>query len=381
MRITYLYDGTYPSSGADAWQVLNTACALSRQGASVRLAFCRAPDRAPLSLDALLAHYGIDGDIELLQLPTPRIGGRGLAKLAHPVRAILRDAARTTDLFYTRNIPALVVANLLGRPVVYDTYRPWPSQSRAMKVFFRHLFRRPSVLGAFFHSHHTMESFAGAGIDRSRLRVAHNGHNAKFFADPLSTRDARALLGLDPDAFVIGYTGRLDAEKGIHALLDILERAPEFEGLLVGGGKEPDVMARIAGLANVTLFEWQKPQTLSKYLYACDCLLIPPSSTPLQAGNTVLPMKLFAYFASGRPIVAPRAPDTAELLRHDENAWLLQPGEPEDAVRQLQLLRDDPQLRRRLGHTARAESVKMTWDHRAMLLLTQIDEWLRAAAR
>ena len=35
MHITYLYDGRYPSTGADAWQVLNTATALSRQGAQV----------------------------------------------------------------------------------------------------------------------------------------------------------------------------------------------------------------------------------------------------------------------------------------------------------------------------------------------------------
>ncbi|MBL4636491.1 MAG: glycosyltransferase [Kofleriaceae bacterium] len=380
MKITYVYDGTYPSSAADAWQVINTACALSREGAKVRLAFCES-EGSPSSAEELLAHYGLEGNIDIMPLPLKSAGlsggtGRSLIKLTHPAQAVMRAISEDTDLIYSRNIPALVMANLVRRPVVYDTYRPWPSQYRSMAFFFRNLFRSKNMLGAFFHSEHTLNSFANAGIDSEKLRVAHNGYNESFFDAPLSTRQARESLGMDPDAFVIGYTGRLDREKGIDALLDIAEQEPSFQILLVGGGEQA-VMDRIERLPNVKFFPWQTPSTLSTYLYACDCLMIPPSSIPLQAGNTVLPMKLFAYFASERIIVAPRAPDTEELLKHDDNSWLLRCDDTSDSIKQLQYLRDNPTLRKRISDKAREQSLEMTWTHRAQFLLTHIDTWMR----
>ncbi len=79
--------------------------------------------------------------------------------------------------------------------------------------------------------------------------------------------------------------------------------------------------------ANVRVFPWQGPRTLAPFLFAADVLIVPPSSAPLQQfGNCVLPLKLFAYFAAGRPILAPQAPDTAGFLRQRENALLVSPG-------------------------------------------------------
>ncbi|MBL4636492.1 MAG: glycosyltransferase family 4 protein [Kofleriaceae bacterium] len=382
MRITYVYDNTFPSSAADAWQVINTVSTLSRQGANVRLAFCES-EESPNSGEELLAHYGLEGDIELMPVPLKSarlsgLAGRTLVKLTHPAQAVMRTIAKDTDLVFSRNIPAVVMANLVGRPVEYDTYRPWPSQYRAMAFFFRTLFRSKKMLGAFFHSEHAMNSFANAGISPEKLRVAHNGYNESFFDPPLSTREAREALGMDPDDFVIGYTGRLDLAKGIGALLDIAEHEPSFQFLLVGHGEQA-VMDRIERIPNVKLFPWQTHSKLPTYLYACDCLMIPPSSIPLRAGNTVLPIKLFTYFASGRVIVAPRAPDTEELLKHDENSWLLRCDDTVESVKQLQYLRENPELRKRLSDKAREQSREMTWTHRAQFLLTQIDGWMRSS--
>lgn len=381
MNITYIYDGTFPSSAADAWQVINTVSTLSREGAKVKLAYCQSED-GPKSGEALLDHYELEGEIEILPLPVKSIGlsgvtGRSMVKLIHPAQAVMRAVSKDTDLIFSRNIPAVVMGNLARRPVVYDTYRPWPSQYRSMAFFFRNLFRSKYMLGAFFHSAHAMESFADAGIDSDKLRVAHNGYNESFFDKPLSTREARKAIGMDPDAFVIGYTGRLDREKGLDSMLDIAEQEPSFQLLLVGGGDQMAVMNRIERLPNVKFFTWQSQKELSTYLYACDCLMIPPSSIPLQVGNTVLPLKLFAYFASERIIVAPHAPDTEELLKHDQNSWLLRSDDTPDSIEKLKYLRDNPQVRKRIGDQARAESATMTWTHRAKFMLSEIETWMQ----
>ena len=41
------------------------------------------------------------------------------------------------------------------------------------------------------------------------------------------------------------------------------------------------------------------------------------------------PLKLFDYMAAGVPIVASDLPALREVLRHEENALLARPGDPE----------------------------------------------------
>ena len=101
---------------------------------------------------------------------------------------------------------------------------------------------------------------------------------------------------------------------------------------------------------------WQAPGDLPAWLAAADVLLIPPSRAPLeQFRNCVLPLKLFAYFAAGQPILAPAAPDTAELLDDGENALLVPPGRPDLAAAALDRILREPGLAARLAAGRAAE--------------------------
>ena len=91
-------------------------------------------------------------------------------------------------------------------------------------------------------------------------------------------------------------------------------------------------------------------------------------------------MKLFAYLAAGRPILAPISPDTAELLEHDENALLVPPEQPEVAAAALDRLLGEPGLAERLGAGARLLSKDLTWDRRAEKISGFLEARLRAAA-
>jgi glycosyltransferase involved in cell wall biosynthesis len=79
----------------------------------------------------------------------------------------------------------------------------------------------------------------------------------------------------------------------------------------------------------------------------------------------VLPLKLFSYLAAGRPILAPAAPDTAELLEDGGNALLVPPGEPEAAAAALDRILGDAKLADRLSAGALASARDLTWDRRA----------------
>jgi glycosyltransferase involved in cell wall biosynthesis len=83
------------------------------------------------------------------------------------------------------------------------------------------------------------------GFRPDRLRVIYNGVNRQMFR-PASGDDralARQRFGLQDDAVIVGFVGRLhDAMKGVSEFIDLIQRLPaSFQGLIVGSG--PDEQA------------------------------------------------------------------------------------------------------------------------------------------
>jgi glycosyltransferase involved in cell wall biosynthesis len=89
-------------------------------------------------------------------------------------------------------------------------------------------------------------------------------------------------------------------------------------------------------------------------------------------------MKLFSYLAAGRPILAPEAPDTAELLRHGESAFLVRPDDPEAASAALDRLLQERALAARIAQAALALSDRLTWDSRAEKITAFLEGGLAA---
>jgi glycosyltransferase involved in cell wall biosynthesis len=81
------------------------------------------------------------------------------------------------------------------------------------------------------------------------------------------------------------------------------------------------------------------------------------------------PLKLFDYMAAGVPIVASDLPALREVLRHEENALLARPGDPDAFAAAVRRLLADPVLAARLGRQARADVDGYSWDARAHALL------------
>lgn len=107
-----------------------------------------------------------------------------------------------------------------------------------------------------------------------------------------------------------------------------------------------------------------------------DVLIIPPTSIPLAAGRTVLPIKTFLYMASGRPILAPRSPDTEELLRHGANSFLVEPDNMEEAIKALCQLIDDAELAEKLAVTAKEEVSAYSYTIRGKKIISFLGERL-----
>jgi glycosyltransferase involved in cell wall biosynthesis len=172
----------------------------------------------------------------------------------------------------------------------------------------------------------------------------------------------------------------MNARKGLDLILQSARVAPELSFVLVGSEGEGPIETEARRLANVRVVPWQRFGDLAPWLYAADVLIIPPSLVPLERhGNTVLPIKLFLYLAAGRVVLAPRAPDTSELLSDGTNAALVPAGDVLATVARLRQLALDQAQADRLAGGALATASNLTWDARGLRIATFLRQRVAAS--
>jgi glycosyltransferase involved in cell wall biosynthesis len=359
----------WPRLGRQAsWdQAANTAAALARQGHEVRLLMPRGSGDPFVTAADVKAWFAVEGEFQVSQLPSRWAGER-----LHHTLLWLRQVFRSpqiegADLLYSR-IPAMFG---FGRwsplPFATDHYRPWPDVYPFIRPSVRRTARDPKCLGLVIHSHYAARSYRRAGVPDGKILVAHNGFDPP--SERLDKATARAQLALPRDRPIAVYAGRVDGTKALGTVLDLADRRPRVLFVLVGSEGDGEIERAAARRANVRIVPWTEPAALPPWLFAADVLVIPPSLDPLERfGMCVLPIKVYAYLAAGRPILAPIAPDTAELLAHGETAWLVAADRPDDAATGLDRVLGDKGLTERLAAGALRLSEGLTWDRRATLI-------------
>jgi glycosyltransferase involved in cell wall biosynthesis len=208
----------------------------------------------------------------------------------------------------------------------------------------------------------------------------YNGYAPAHFTPALTRETARTRLGLEATDCIATYAGHVDTTKGIHFLVRVAQQIPDVIFLLVGaapGSEDERIVLRSveeAGARNVRLLPHVTPSEVATYLFASDCLIIPPTAAPFHHHRrTVLPMKTFSYLAAGRPIVAPDLPDLREVLRHNENALLVPPDNVDAAAAAIRLAVFNRPIGEKLGSAARGDAAQYTWKARAKRFATFLE--------
>lgn len=376
MRLIYPLMWARPNRKADREQSVNTAAALARHGVEITLMMPRGPRDPALGADDLRAYFDVAGDFRLVQRPS-RWAGEALPRTLLWLRQVFGDPLlRDADLLYSR-IPAMFGMGQRA-PLLFatDHYRPWPDDAPLVRPLVRRTARHPKCLGLILHSNYAAGAYRRAGVPEEKILVAHNGANLRLTGAPGDKAAARAALGLPAGRKIAVYAGRVNAEKGLDQIAALADLRPEILFLLVGSEGE----GAIAPRANLDIVPWQGPAALPLWLHAADVLLIPSSRAPLERfRNCVLPLKLFSYLAAGRPILAPTAPDTAELLSDGGNALLVPPGDPRAAAAALGRILGDRALAAKLAQGALERARDLTWDKRAERIAAFLEARLSSA--
>jgi glycosyltransferase involved in cell wall biosynthesis len=150
------------------------------------------------------------------------------------------------------------------------------------------------------------------------------------------------------------YTGTFEPYQGVDLLLASAQRVmalyPRVVFVLVGGSPVQIAhwrqVARERGIADCTVFVGTVPlDEAIDYLAIADVLVSPRSE------GTSVPLKIYSYLHSGKPIVATNSAAHTQVL-NDEIAVLVEPTSEALAGGILVLLQD-PELGRRIGTAAR----------------------------
>lgn len=386
MRVGYTCHDSFPSTSTNTQQIFWTLFEMAQLGHAVDL--CVPSLSGGLDARRVVArHYGVPDerlpDAFTLHGLERQAASSTLARGRFDLRAPGRFSSASHDLIWTRDPVALVSAVHRGLPVVFETYRPDFAAAPAFAFWRRLTLRLSAFAGVIVHSRLAGDAFLEAGVAASRVLVAHNGFAPSLMEPRLSRDAARKAIGWPADRWTAVYAGHVGAQKGTDALVSLAAAVPEATVVIVGADERSDerrqleAEARRVGALNVVILPRVGLRDVAQYLYAADCLLVPPTDAPLaRYGRTVMPMKLFPYMAAGRPIVAPRLPDIEELLQDGRTAVLVPPDDTRAAADAVRSLAAEPERAARLSAAALDESAAFTWAARASTISTRLERWL-----
>jgi glycosyltransferase involved in cell wall biosynthesis len=363
MKILFTFENPLCSTEADAEVFLTTARYLAACTSHAWL-------HAPAARRAERAAEGTVGGIPVVRAWAP-LRPAALRHFFCGLTVALRREFRQADLVYTRNLWVAWLALLFGQRVVFDHYRPWPEQIPPLQLWIHRLFCHRRFLVNISHSEYTRARYLDIGVPSDKLYCVRNGFEPSRLAAALPLEVAKQRVGVDGDKKTVVYTGRINRKKGLELVIEAARRLPDHVFILVGSQAKGVIETLASTVPNVRIVPWQSPEAIGQYIFAADVLLIPPSLKPLtEFGSTVIPLKLYLYLASGRPILAGNTPDLREVLQHGRNALLCRPDCVESLVAGIRALTSDSGLARGLAAMALTDSRELTWGARARRIAT-----------
>lgn len=367
----------FPLQGGSETHARAIAVYLSRHGFRVTIVTRRVDRQSPAleTVDGLPVHrVWPDG---------PRTGPRKWLMIPFAIYRIL-TLRREFDLIYCPGyqgigVAAIVSGKLLGRPVILRSgnlgvlrgdqwtlpLSRWGIGAHSwavswMKARLRNLYMKAD---AFVCNSREIEREALAchvppdhvhylpnAVDVARYRLPHEGEKARIRSDE----------GWPADALVVLYVGRLSLEKGVMDLLEAwrdvrLEHAvlvlvgPDMTGNLMDAGPAARHYVSDHGLQDRVIF-YGESRDPARLLRAAD-MYVQPSHYEAFSNAVIEAM------ATGLPLVASSVGGMLDCIVDDDNGVFCRPADAADIALKLGRLLNDPQLRARLGTSARQSVV------------------------
>lgn len=232
------------------------------------------------------------------------------------------------------------------------------------KIYCRFWYNRAQHL--FVPSNAAFHGVREIGVD-TPISIIPHGVDAKKFSPPNNLAELRKKLGLPPDAVIIGYHGRMEADRNISILIEAFKKLeedyPNIFLLLVGSASKAELKNILKKTDNSPNIKWLPAQDpITPWVQALDifCLL---STTETFSLATLEAM------ACGKAVLVHRLPCFQEYLKDGQNGLFLKELDAALLKEKLELLIKNPLLREDLGKNARKKVLNSySWERTSQKL-------------
>ncbi len=188
--------------------------------------------------------------------------------------------------------------------------------------------------------------------DEEHTSIIYTGIDLERFKPSHSRAEACEALGLDPERPVCGWAARFAPQKDplnfVRIAAQVVAQVPNVQIFMAGEGDlraEAEALAAELGVADHILFAaWQEDVPLM--LSAFDVYV-------LNSRWEGLPLSLLEAMAMQRACVATAVDGTKEVIQHDIDGFLVEPGAIEATAQYISTLLQDKERRNNVGERAR----------------------------
>ena len=287
------------------------------------------------------------------------------------------------------NCSGMILSRLLKIPLIleFNSSEVWKGKywKEWRFLWLLKLFEKTNLLYAdliIVVSESLKKELINIGIASDKIVVNPNGVNPKDFQPGINAQEIRKRYRLR-DKIVVGFTGSFSFWHGIPTLSDaikyVIAKNKNIHFLLIGDGPlSPMIIEKVneQGMGDYVTFTGIIAHgDVPKYLSTCDILVSPHN--PQVDGREFFgsPTKLFEYMAMEKGIVASKLGQIGEVLKHNHNAILVEPGNVNQLAEGILKLAGDKELREKLGRRAREDVIEnYTWKKNAERVIKAVRE-------
>src|ERR1044072_3569976 len=375
MKIGFIYRGDPRHRTANRLSMFQNIAAAKRLGNDVVLITPREGMSATVAADAVAAalqELGIGESVPVQRIPRPTFRGR--AKRSFDLLAACWARARGFDLIWSREFHAADKTTAFGLNTIIEHHHPFTA--RQWKIA-RQMLSRDSFKGVAAISGVHKDTLLSGGWPEDRVLVAHSGVDLSPFANSDKGRNLREALVPSGRPLIV-YAGSLYPGKGCEQVM-LAAKVLNHAKFVCVGGRDHEVtrfkeQVRSLGLTNIEFVGHVPHALVSNYLLAADILIAPFTEEARDIAGKIIspfssPLKLFEYMAAGKPIVASSIGAIPEVITHDENGLLVEPGNVAELMGAISRLLNDSALAARLANNAQGNARLYTWDKRVARVL------------
>jgi glycosyltransferase involved in cell wall biosynthesis len=322
LKIQYIANIRLPTEKAHGVQIMKACEAFGRVGVPLELVV---PNRLSSIKEDAFDYYHVEKNFHIKRLFTLDIVAWG--HLGFLIQSLLFGVwaawhvRRSDGVIYGRDeIVLAVIGRLTNKKIV------WESHDGAWNRWALYLAARAERIVVVTKG--AIEFYKGKGIAESKMSAVPNGIDLKDFAQPEPREAARNRLGLSLDKIIALYIGRLDGWKGTDTLLEASKGLPQDIVVAIIGGEREQIEQLRAKYPHVIFVGYRPYRDLASNQAAGDMLILPNTATNETSVQFSSPLKLFAYMAAKRPIIASDLPSIREIISDDSAVFF----EPDNAA-------------------------------------------------